>query len=193
MQPRAVSYEEQVGALREQLAALYEAREEWSKAAQSLAGIDLDSGMRVLDAGACAGGAAGRAACRWGGAPGAGKQACGGQAAAQRAGRALHIPSGSPSLPPAEYKLGKNVKIAMLYLEDEDAVSAETYIKKASSLLAACKVSCAGGRVGSRGAPRRWASQLAAAFRPSRAAAADRCPTRCPAPPLMCPFARGRP
>ena len=28
----------------------------------------------------------------------------------------------------------------MLYLEDNDAVSAETYIKKASSLLAACKV-----------------------------------------------------
>lgn len=41
----------------------------------------------------------------------------------------------------AEYKLGKNIKIAMLYLEDEDAVSAEQYIKKASSLLAGCKVS----------------------------------------------------
>jgi len=41
---------------------------------------------------------------------------------------------------PAEYKLGKNIKIAMLYLEDEDAVSAEQYIKKASSLLSACKV-----------------------------------------------------
>ncbi|EFN55852.1 hypothetical protein CHLNCDRAFT_48784 [Chlorella variabilis] len=86
--PRAVSYEEQVSAIREQLAAVYEAQEEWSKAAQALAGIDLDSGMRLLD---------------------------------------------------AEYKLGKNIKIAMLYLEDNDAVSAETYIKKASSLLAACK------------------------------------------------------
>lgn len=40
----------------------------------------------------------------------------------------------------AEYKLGKLVQIAMLYLEDDDAVAAETYIKKASSLLAACKV-----------------------------------------------------
>lgn len=38
-----------------------------------------------------------------------------------------------------EYKLGKNVQIAMLYLEDDDAVSAETYIKKASSLLSSCK------------------------------------------------------
>ncbi|PRW20786.1 COP9 signalosome complex subunit 4 [Chlorella sorokiniana] len=88
VQPRAVSYEEQVSAIREQLAALYESQEEWSKAAHALAGIDLDSGMRLLD---------------------------------------------------AEYKLGKNIKIAMLYLEDEDAVSAEQYIKKASSLLTACK------------------------------------------------------
>lgn len=88
VQPRAVSYEEQVSAIREQLAALYEAQEEWSKAAHALAGIDLDSGMRLLD---------------------------------------------------AEYKLGKNIKIAMLYLEDDDAVAAETYIKKASSLLSSCK------------------------------------------------------
>ena len=106
VQPRAVSYEEQVAAIREQLAALYEsqvgalcgvmlrcvssctgvactvgcpalsqerrmlpmccllyihphsaptlaglAQEEWSKAAHALAGIDLDSGMRLLDAG----------------------------------------------------------------------------------------------------------------------------------------------
>lgn len=42
--------------------------------------------------------------------------------------------------PAAEYKLGKNIKIAMLYLEDDDAVAAETYIKKASSLLSSCKV-----------------------------------------------------
>lgn len=47
---------------------------------------------------------------------------------------------------PAEYKLGKNIKIAMLYLEDEDAVSAEQYIKKASSLLSACKVRGQWGR-----------------------------------------------
>jgi hypothetical protein len=40
-----------VSAIREQLAALYEGQEEWSKAAQALAGIDLDSGMRLLDAG----------------------------------------------------------------------------------------------------------------------------------------------
>lgn len=39
----------------------------------------------------------------------------------------------------ADYKLGKNVKISMLYLEDDDAVAAEQYIKKASSLIAGCK------------------------------------------------------
>lgn len=44
------------------------------------------------------------------------------------------------SSPPSEYKLGKNIKIAMLYLEDDDAVAAEQYIKKASSLLSGCKV-----------------------------------------------------
>jgi hypothetical protein len=40
----------------------------------------------------------------------------------------------------SEYKLSKNIKIAMLYLEDDDAVAAEQYIKKASSLLSGCKV-----------------------------------------------------
>jgi hypothetical protein len=40
-----------------------------------------------------------------------------------------------------EYKLAKYIKISMLFLEDDDAVSAETYIKKASALLSSCKVS----------------------------------------------------
>jgi hypothetical protein len=44
VRPRAVSYEEQATLIREQLAELYEGQEEWSKAAQTLAGIDLDSG-----------------------------------------------------------------------------------------------------------------------------------------------------
>lgn len=39
-----------------------------------------------------------------------------------------------------EYRLEKNIKIAMLYLEDDDAVSAETFIKKASTLIGSCKV-----------------------------------------------------
>lgn len=56
-----------------------------------------------------------------------------------------------PHLPPAEYKLAKNIKIAMLYLEDDDAVAAETYIKKASSLLSSCKVGPTRGGWGLRG------------------------------------------
>ncbi len=44
IQPRVVSYEEQATAIREQLAKLLEDKEEWTKAAQTLAGIDLDSG-----------------------------------------------------------------------------------------------------------------------------------------------------
>ncbi|BDA48473.1 COP9 signalosome complex subunit 4 [Coccomyxa sp. Obi] len=89
LQPRVVSYEEQVTAIREQLAELLEDEEDWAKAAKVLAGIDLDSGMRVLD---------------------------------------------------NEYKLRQNIKIAMLYLEDDDAVSAEMFIKKAATLIASCKI-----------------------------------------------------
>ena len=39
-----------------------------------------------------------------------------------------------------EYKLRQNIKIAMLYLEDDDAVSAEMFIKKAATLIASSKV-----------------------------------------------------
>ncbi|KAJ7294929.1 hypothetical protein O6H91_01G067900 [Diphasiastrum complanatum] len=87
-QPRVVSFEEQVSLIREGLAELYENEEQWSKAAHILSGIDLDSGIRMLD---------------------------------------------------DTYKLGKCVKIALLYLEDDDAINAETYIKKASFLVNSCK------------------------------------------------------
>ena len=40
----------------------------------------------------------------------------------------------------SDYKLRQNIRIAMLYLEDDDAVNAELYIKKASSLVAGNKV-----------------------------------------------------
>lgn len=42
--PRIVSYEEQVSTLREQLAEVYAEEDDFSKAAQLLSGIDLDSG-----------------------------------------------------------------------------------------------------------------------------------------------------
>lgn len=86
--PRSVSYPEQSQAIREALARVLEAEEEWTKAAQVLQGIDLDSGVRTVD---------------------------------------------------SLYKLRIFIQIAMLYLEDEDPVSAETFIKKASSLIAGAK------------------------------------------------------
>ncbi|KAK6939438.1 Proteasome component (PCI) domain [Dillenia turbinata] len=49
IQPRVVSFEEQVLIIREKLAELYESEQQWSKAAQMLSGIDLDSTMRAID------------------------------------------------------------------------------------------------------------------------------------------------
>ena len=82
--PRVSSFEEQSSVVREHLAAVYEAEEEWSAAAKMLAGIPLDSGIRVLE---------------------------------------------------DNYKVDKYIKIAMLYLQDEESVSAETYINRASLLI----------------------------------------------------------
>ncbi|KAF5322431.1 hypothetical protein D9619_000912 [Psilocybe cf. subviscida] len=48
VQPRIVSYEEQVNSLRYQLADLLEEEEEWSDAARVLMGISLDSGQRSV-------------------------------------------------------------------------------------------------------------------------------------------------
>nr|VWO97753.1 N/A [Ganoderma boninense] len=48
IQPRIVTYEEQVNILRFQLADIYEEEEQWSEAARVLMGISLDSGQRAL-------------------------------------------------------------------------------------------------------------------------------------------------
>ncbi|CAN6582659.1 unnamed protein product [Malus baccata var. baccata] len=48
-QIRVVSFEEQVTIIREKLAELYESEQLWSKAAQMLSGINLDSGTRAVD------------------------------------------------------------------------------------------------------------------------------------------------
>ena len=84
MGPRVVSFEEQVSVIREELALVYEKEEEWGQAAKMLAGIPLDSGIRVLD---------------------------------------------------DNYKVEKCIKIAQLFLEDEEPVSAETFINRASLLI----------------------------------------------------------
>lgn len=82
--PRVSSFEEQAATIREALASLYEKEEDWSQAAKMLAGIPLDSGIRVLEDG---------------------------------------------------YKVEKYIKIAMLFLQDDESVSAETYINRASLLI----------------------------------------------------------
>ncbi|PIL37154.1 transcription factor [Ganoderma sinense ZZ0214-1] len=48
IQPRIVTYDEQVNILRFQLADIYEEEEQWSEAARVLMGISLDSGQRAL-------------------------------------------------------------------------------------------------------------------------------------------------
>lgn len=45
---RVVSYEDQVTALREQLSEIFAHEQDWTKAAQLLAEIDLDSGMATV-------------------------------------------------------------------------------------------------------------------------------------------------
>lgn len=49
LQPRVVSFGEQIAIIRENLAELCEKDEEWSEAARVLCGIDFDSGMRQVD------------------------------------------------------------------------------------------------------------------------------------------------
>lgn len=47
---RVVSYEDQVSILREQLSEIFAEEHDWTKAAQLLADIDLDSGLRTMKA-----------------------------------------------------------------------------------------------------------------------------------------------
>jgi len=88
IQPRVVAFEQQVSAIRLELAKLYEEEEEWKDAAKVLIAIPLDSGQTVLD---------------------------------------------------PEYKVNIYVKIAQLYLEDDESVQAEAYINRAAELVHQCK------------------------------------------------------
>ncbi|GES96870.1 COP9 signalosome complex subunit 4 [Rhizophagus clarus] len=88
VQPRVVSFEEQISTLREKLAEIYENEEDWVEAAKVLQGIPLDSGHRTI---------------------------------------------------PEEYKLKIYIKIVQLLLEEDEAVSAETYLSRAALLIPSCK------------------------------------------------------
>ncbi|XP_015784297.1 COP9 signalosome complex subunit 4 [Tetranychus urticae] len=85
VQPRVISFEEQVAAIRQHLAGIYEKEEQWKEAANVLVGIPLETGQKHYT---------------------------------------------------ADYKLETYLKIARLYLEDEDPVQAEAFINRASMLQA---------------------------------------------------------
>ncbi|CAG8480068.1 2243_t:CDS:2 [Ambispora gerdemannii] len=88
IQPRVVSFEEQISTIREKLAEIYEIEEDFTEAARVLQGIPLDSGLRTIA---------------------------------------------------DEYKLSIYIKIVRLLLEEDEAVSAETYLSRASLLIPGCK------------------------------------------------------
>uniref|UniRef100_A0A8C5D9B4 COP9 constitutive photomorphogenic homolog subunit 4 (Arabidopsis) n=1 Tax=Gouania willdenowi TaxID=441366 RepID=A0A8C5D9B4_GOUWI len=87
IQPRVISFEEQVASIRQHLATIYEKEGDWRNAAQVLVGIPLETGQKQYN---------------------------------------------------VDYKLDTYLKIARLYLEDDDPVQAEAYINRAS-LTKICK------------------------------------------------------
>ena len=83
VQPRVISFEDQVGAIRQHLAEIYEREQHWRQAAEVLVGIPLETGQKQYT---------------------------------------------------VAYKLETYLKIARLYLEDEDPVQGEAYINRAAQL-----------------------------------------------------------
>ncbi|XP_050302083.1 COP9 signalosome complex subunit 4 [Anthonomus grandis grandis] len=88
VQPRVISFEEQVASIRQHLADIYERNQQWREAAAVLVGIPLETGQKQYT---------------------------------------------------VDYKLETYLKIARLYLEDDDPVQAEAFINRASLLQAESK------------------------------------------------------
>ncbi|KAF2899456.1 hypothetical protein ILUMI_06717 [Ignelater luminosus] len=88
VQPRVISFEEQVASIRQHLADIYERHQNWREAASVLVGIPLETGQKQYT---------------------------------------------------VDYKLETYLKIARLYLEDDDPVQAEAFINRASLLQAESK------------------------------------------------------
>ncbi|XP_066137647.1 COP9 signalosome complex subunit 4 [Euwallacea fornicatus] len=88
VQPRVISFEEQVASIRQHLADIYERHQQWREAAAVLVGIPLETGQKQYT---------------------------------------------------VDYKLETYLKIARLYLEDDDPVQAEAFINRASLLQAESK------------------------------------------------------
>ncbi|KAF7997633.1 hypothetical protein HCN44_006204 [Aphidius gifuensis] len=88
VQPRVISFEEQVAIIRQHLADIYERNQVWREAANVLVGIPLETGQKQYA---------------------------------------------------VDYKLDTYLKIARLYLEDDDPIQAEAFINRASLLQAESK------------------------------------------------------
>ncbi|XP_063698827.1 COP9 signalosome complex subunit 4 [Culicoides brevitarsis] len=88
VQPRVISFEEQVASIRQNLSQIYEREENWKEAANVLGQIPLETGQKQYT---------------------------------------------------TDYKLETYLKIARLYLEDDDPVNAEGFINRASMLQAETK------------------------------------------------------
>ncbi|XP_008547230.1 COP9 signalosome complex subunit 4 [Microplitis demolitor] len=88
VQPRVISFEEQVASIRQHLANIYERNQDWREAANVLVGIPLETGQKQYT---------------------------------------------------VDYKLETYLKIARLYLEDDDPIQAEAFINRASLLQAETK------------------------------------------------------
>ncbi|XP_046398858.1 COP9 signalosome complex subunit 4 [Ischnura elegans] len=88
VQPRVISFEEQVASIRQHLADIYEREQCWRDAANVLVGIPLETGQKQYS---------------------------------------------------VDYKLDTYLKIARLYLEDDDPIQAEAFINRASLLQAESK------------------------------------------------------
>lgn len=88
IQPRVISFEEQVSSIRQHLADIFEREQCWKEAASCLVGIPLETGQKQYS---------------------------------------------------LDYKLETYLKIARLYLEDDDPVQAESFINRASLLQAESK------------------------------------------------------
>jgi len=86
--PRVISFEEQVGSIRQHLADIYEREQNWKQAAITLVGIPLETGQKPYT---------------------------------------------------VDYKLETYLKIARLYLEDEDHIQGEAYINRSTPLQAKTK------------------------------------------------------
>ncbi|KAL5290461.1 COPS4 family protein [Megaselia abdita] len=88
VQPRNISFEEQVAGIRQHLAGIYERNQGWKDAANVLVGIPLETGQKQYT---------------------------------------------------VDYKMETYLKIARLFLEDDDSVQAESFINRASLLQADTK------------------------------------------------------